>query len=277
MWWRRLVPIIANEAVRGAAEAAQSSQAATDDLLRPLDQMLIYALDLEAAPRIAKLENPVKLQGDGFRCWISRAPDRRLGVCVTGTGSAAAGAAAAAAIAAHQPHWVISVGLAGALEPSVSRGDLLLVRTVKSTESPDLQVGLKLSEESLEGSPGVRLGDLFTAERLVAAPDDKAQLFSQSGAAAVDMETYAVAAACQQAGVRFMGVRIISDDASEEIPPEVAELLKRRSTAGQAGAAAAALMRRPSVVKDLYRLRETAIELSDQLDEFLDGVLEQLT
>lgn len=276
MWLRRLLPFAAKMAAQQAAEAAAEVRDAPSSADRTAEVLLCYALDLEAAPRLARLTGAARLQGDGFRLWLGRCDERPLAVCVSGMGAAAAGHAAAAAIAAHRPRWVLCVGLAGGLDESLVRGDVVFVDRVLQEGSPELAVDLRVSSESLAGSPGVSVGAVVTAEGLVAASADKKALGERTGAAVVDLETYAVAEACRAAGARFLAVRIVSDAASEDLPPEIARLAQKRSTAGQAGAAAGALFRRPSVAKDLWNLRSTGVELAERLDAFLDGVLAQL-
>jgi hypothetical protein len=87
----------------------------------------------------------------------------------------------------------------------------------------------------------------------------KRDLAARTGAAIVDMETHAVATAAAAAGLPCHGVRIISDDASQALPPEAMALARPQSAARRFGAVLGALGRRPAVVGDLWRLYEHAV------------------
>jgi adenosylhomocysteine nucleosidase len=90
------------------------------------------------------------------------------------------------------------------------------------------------------------------------------------------METAAIAAVCRQEKTRFLSVRVISDAVDDELPPEIEKLMASKSFARQLGAAAGAIFKRPSSIKDMWKLREDAVRLSDRLATFLSGVVEQL-
>ena len=90
------------------------------------------------------------------------------------------------------------------------------------------------------------------------------------------METFAVAETSAAFKRRFLSVRVISDALDDELPKEISRLLDQQSTAAQLGAAAAALWKRPSSAKDMWKLKEDALQASDRLAKFLAGVIAQL-
>ena len=90
------------------------------------------------------------------------------------------------------------------------------------------------------------------------------------------METSSVAALCAERGVRFLSVRVISDEAATNIPPEALAILGE--TGGvRLGAALGSIWKRPGSVKDLLALRTHANEAAETLSRFLLGILPQLT
>ena len=116
---------------------------------------------------------------------------------------------------------------------------------------------------------------LLTVDRAVRLPSDKRKLFEQYGAAAVDMETFAVAEVCRRMDVPFSSIRVISDTADDELPRDVENLLEQKSGAARLGAAVGAVWRRPASLKDMYQLRENALVASDRLARFIiDNVLD---
>ena len=80
---------------------------------------------------------------------------------------------------------------------------------------------------------------------------------------------------CRERGVKFLAVRVISDDMSADLPEEVRTVIGSSGSA-RFGAALGALWKRPGSVKDMWHLRETAHTASEHLATFLDGVVKQL-
>ena len=89
------------------------------------------------------------------------------------------------------------------------------------------------------------------------------------------METSAVAALCGERAVRFLAIRVISDDARADLPAEIASLLTR-SGSYRVGAALRAIWHRPSSLKDFWTLHEHAQEAADRLAAFTAGAIERL-
>jgi hypothetical protein len=83
--------------------------------------------------------------------------------------------------------------------------------------------GLALNEELIAsvalGRRRVVRGGLAGVERVIAAQACKAALRSETGAAAVDMESHIAAAYAAESGLPFAALRVISDPASRALPP----------------------------------------------------------
>ncbi len=123
--------------------------------------------------------------------------------------------------------------------------------------------------------PRIRPGRLLTVDRIIRTSVEKAELHRRFEADVVDMETSAVAALCSERAVRFLAVRVISDEARVDLPPEIAALLTR-SGSYRVGAALRALWHRPSSLKDFWTLHEHAQEAADRLAAFTAGAIERL-
>ena len=88
---------------------------------------------------------------------------------------------------------------------------------------------------------------LIAVDHVVATPRDKRALAERTGAAIVDMETHAFAAACEAAGVPWTVVRGVSDTPDETLPAEVINWV-RPDGGTYAARAAIGLLTKPSLV-----------------------------
>lgn len=111
------------------------------------------------------------------------------------------------------PLWVISYGLAGALQEEVRSGDLVAdiygvpEHAAESARRTAQNMGLRL-----------HLGKLHTSDTLVTEPGHKRELGRKLRAAAVDMESSAVRRWCESRNGTFIGIRGILDEVHERLP-----------------------------------------------------------
>jgi adenosylhomocysteine nucleosidase len=117
---------------------------------------------------------------------------------------------------------VISFGVAGGLDPTLKSGDVVVATEVMAGDTRWL-AGLALNEQLIAsvGLANRRIvrGRLAGAEQVVAARHVKAALHSETGAAAVDMESHIAADYAAKAGLPFAALRVISDPATRALPP----------------------------------------------------------
>lgn len=247
-----------------------------DAELLPCHTGLVFALALESGHLRDRLTGTVEIQGAGFRVATGGLKGRGIAVLHAGPGRDAALRGTEALIAGHRPRWVISAGFAGALQPNIARGDIVMVNSVANLQGERLAIDLRVNAQTVSKLSGVHVGRLLSVDSIVRKPEDKQSLGRQHDALAVDMETMAVAEVCRREKQRFMAIRVISDTMDEELPADIERLLHKRTTAQRIGAAAGGLVRRPSGIKDLWRLRENALSAADRLAKFLEGVIVQL-
>jgi hopanoid-associated phosphorylase len=124
---------------------------------------------------------------------------------------------------------VISFGVAGGLDPTLKSGDVVVATEVLAGDDRWL-AGFSISEDLIAsvglGRRRVVRGLLAGAEELVSARHVKAALHSETGAAAVDMESHIAAAYAAKAGLPFAALRVISDPASRGLPALAASVIK---------------------------------------------------
>ncbi len=129
-------------------------------------------------------------------------------VLVTGIGSSRTLPTVKKQLQGESFRLVISAGFAGATQPDLRVGDLVLASEVLDIASGRRWVPARF--EMKENSDFTR-GRLATLDRPLAAPKEKSKFGARYGTAAVDMETAAVAAAASDAGVPWVSLRAILD------------------------------------------------------------------
>jgi adenosylhomocysteine nucleosidase len=124
---------------------------------------------------------------------------------------------------------VISFGVAGGLDPSLRSGDVVVATEVLAGDAC-WGAGLSLSEDLIDrltsGRRRVVRGRLAGAEEVVTGRSCKAALHSETGAAAVDMESHIAAAYAAEADLPFAALRVISDPAHRALPALAREAIK---------------------------------------------------
>ncbi len=244
----------------------------TEEDLAHADIGLVCALAIEVDPLLKRCAKVRKYTGGKFTFRGGRYDDIRLAFVQSGMGFAKAREASKLLIDAHTPDWVLSIGFSGGLLPEMKVGDLVMANSIVDTHGNELNVDLKMADDR---ENGMYVGRLVNTDAIVRSVVEKKALAETHQAIAVDLESLAVAQMCQETGTRFMAVRVISDDLSADLPPEVMSVIGA-SGAMRVGSAIGSLWKRPSSIKDLWRLREYAHQAAERLATFLDGVLLQL-
>jgi adenosylhomocysteine nucleosidase len=141
--------------------------------------------------------------------WRAEVENERVLIAHCGVGPAAAGKRIESLLGNDRPRMLIATGFAGALEPSLALGDLMLASNFSDPE---------MLAKAQRIAPHAAVGAMTSAALPVETAAAKSALAGASGAIAVDMETNVLAAACSRAGVPLLAVRAISDRAGEFLP-----------------------------------------------------------
>jgi adenosylhomocysteine nucleosidase len=142
---------------------------------------------------------------------------RRLGWTVAIGGGTATGALSAAdALTGQGCTSLISCGLAGALDPALRPGALIVPSAVLAGDARHA------TDPALSRILGGMSADtLHGADAIVTDAAAKRALWQQTGAAAVDLESGAVARVAAERGIPFAVLRAICDPAHRTLPPAV--------------------------------------------------------
>jgi adenosylhomocysteine nucleosidase len=202
----------------------------------------------------ARILGPAARHGAGLR----RLADGAL-LAVSGIGQAAAAAAARRLVLAGAS-GLASFGMAGGLDPALTCGTVLLPEEIVTWEGAGTAgSGSATSREwrqrvraALPASCVACAGRLLTSGLPVGRPDAKAAAWHGSRAAAVDMESAAIAQVAAQAGLPFIALRVIVDTAADELPAAV--IAASGGGRLRIGRLLAGLLRAPAQVGALIRL-----------------------
>lgn len=173
---------------------------------------------------------------------------------VTGVGPVAAAAGAGRLVTAGAGA-LLCFGMAGALDPQLSAGRLFLPSEIAHPDGPvfTCDPGWRARVAAvLEALAPVTPGRLRSVAAPVTTVAAKAALW-HSGSIAVDMESAAVADVARRAGLPFLAIRVIIDDACTELPGAIAAATDADGRASTSRVLAH-LLREPAQIWPLIRL-----------------------
>jgi hopanoid-associated phosphorylase len=148
---------------------------------------------------------------------------------------------------------LVSFGIAGALDPALKPGDLVVGAAVRTAQGERLPVDQKWLVRLATHLGTARVADVVGSARIVATAERKATLHRDTGAVAVDQESHWVAEAAHSQRMPFVVLRAIADRAGDDLPPAVMVGLDTRGNA-RMGAVIFALLRDPSQIGGLIRV-----------------------
>jgi adenosylhomocysteine nucleosidase len=149
-------------------------------------------------------------------------------LAVSGMGRTAAAQSARALMDAGATA-LVSWGMAGGLDPALAAGTIFLPSEVISLDGVTVTTAGHWRER-LSSAVAARVhitqgpvtqGRLLTSPKAIGSPADKAKVFRETGAVAVDMESLAIAEAAHSRQLPFLAVRVIVDSAADALPRAV--------------------------------------------------------
>jgi adenosylhomocysteine nucleosidase len=180
-------------------------------------------------------------------------------VACAGMGPERATLAVQAAMAAKPLTALLSVGFAGACDPTLKAGDIIRAGVVVDTQSGERYIN-SAYKQVLVSAPAI------------ASVREKKRLYESYGTTAVDMEAATVARIAEAHNLSFRAIKAISDEANFELH-ELARFASRDGQFREAAFAAYSIAR-PRLWPKLFQLAENSklairsltTELESQLD-----------
>jgi adenosylhomocysteine nucleosidase len=172
---------------------------------------------------------------------------------LTGMGTVGAAEAARRMLDAGDVDHVVVVGIAGGIDDRLAIGDVIRPGVVIDGASGAEYRPHPLGEEADPPDQGA----LHTSDEFIVDPDRVAALRAR-GVIAMDMETAAVAAVCEELGCPWSVVRAISDRSSDGMADEAVFELAHSDGSPNLRAVARFVARHPGRVAQLVRLGRDA-------------------
>jgi adenosylhomocysteine nucleosidase len=194
---------------------------------------------------------PVPKKSDGWK------------IMITGMGRKNAADSLRRALDTERPRLVITSGFAGGLNPAFK------TKTIIFEADPETGLAARLSKL------GAKPARFHCAERVAATVAEKKSLREATGADAVEMESAAIREICREQKIPSATIRVISDDAQQDLPLDFNALMTADFQINYLKLAGK-LIRHPGKLRELLRfqkqLESCASELWDVMyDLLVDG------
>jgi hopanoid-associated phosphorylase len=113
---------------------------------------------------------------------------------------------------------IISIGIAGGLEPRLRPGHWVVADAVRDAGEA-MPTDPEWTDRLVRRLPRAAKGLLLGVDALVATTAQKAALYRTIGAIAIDMESHIAARIARRHGLPFVSARVISDAGHRTLPP----------------------------------------------------------
>lgn len=227
---------------------------------------ITFALPAESSDFVRLLAKPATPVGAGDESIRGQIHGRSAAVFHTGVGEKSCRARIEKFLGQQQVRYLISAGFAGALDPGLRVGDLLLSENFSSPALLDAA-----HRDFPGGAPFV--GKLATVPAVIDTKSERQRWAAESGAVAVDMETEVIAAACAARGIPMLSLRVISDTPAEPFPAPTAVLFDLEKQKTNFGRLALHLVTHPGAVTRLNAFRRRIGLARQSLTSALDQLL----
>jgi adenosylhomocysteine nucleosidase len=237
-----------------AAAPGQRDAAATTHLpvvhSVPVRIGMLAAMPSELRPLVRKLRLRHADEAIGRKAHVGRLGRADITAAVTGMGTVAAAEAARRMLDAGDVDHIVVVGIAGGIDDSLAIGEVVVPKTVI-----DGVTGMEYRPDPLGETPSH--GALHTSDEFIVDPERLTALRAR-GVVALDMESAAIGAVCQERGCPWSVFRAISDRSSDGLADDAVFHLARPDGSPNLPAVARLVARQPRRIVDLVRLGRDA-------------------
>ena len=245
--------------------------------------LIAAALQEELNVALSLCEDTRRIRRRGVEYWQAVRNSQAIHFLKTGVGPKRSAGRLADALEILEASQILVLGYAGALDPELKLGMLVVVRkalacsidkTNPAVENMKLDKTFVLapSDSLVRTSESlhlpVRHGDTMTSSHVWGNPGHKKILMEKFGASIVDMETAALAGVSENANIPIRCVRVVSDEAGDRF----LEPFSYDPSAGMPKRAGR-LIQKGNPVKAFRKWKRNASEARDCLSRFLAGYL----
>jgi adenosylhomocysteine nucleosidase len=189
---------------------------------------------------------------------LGRVNGRQVVMVANGPGRKLAGFAVDTVKAHQSMDGLVSVGFCGGLQPWLATCDIFVASEIVGV-APALQ---PTSQKIF------KTGKLLSIDRVVTTAGQKAEV-GKAGAAAVEMEAYAVAERAQESNVPFYAIRVITDTWNESFCLDFNRMRSNDGRFSRAKILAAALRSPAKTFPELIKLNKTTKRAAQALGDFI--------
>jgi nucleoside phosphorylase len=193
--------------------------------------LIAAALAEELATALNLCNRRKRARDAGVPLWTGMRGQEMLYFLKLGVGPARSAEMLRRALDYLKPTGILIIGYAGALDPVLKQGELVVVERAdllpeEFWDAPAQEIGTgsgwplacagELCAAAKAANLPVRCGTALTSYHIIGAPEQKHVLFHRFHAAVIDMETAALARIAAIAAVPLQCVRAVSDEAQDD-------------------------------------------------------------
>ena len=186
----------------------------------------------------------------------------KVEVLITGMGKRNAARSLRSFLEGRRPDHVLSCGFAGGLNPALKTGTVVF--------AADNDSGL----ETALSNAGAQRVRFHCADSVAATAAEKQAVWKSTGAEAVEMESQALGAVCDESGIPFSVVRVILDTAAEDLPLDFNRLMTPDMRMDYARLAVA-IVKSPGKIGALLKLQKQGQAAAASLAKVLVTLLDR--
>ncbi|MDY0384269.1 nucleoside phosphorylase [Trichlorobacter sp.] len=242
---------------------------------------IVTALPEERAAVLKAMRQTTREQQGGLLLYRGVLAGRELCLIEGGMGTSAAARASKTLITACKPTLLISAGYCGAVRPGPATGDLVLCSRLLTADQERVQELLLPGSEQAAARLAAELqrfglrawqGSFITTRGITGKAAIAARLPEDMAHPVLEMESAAVALAANGTGIPFIGLRTVSDDASEELKFSLEEICDANGQVA-IGRVVWLLARRPLLLAQFLRLAAGSAKAGQALGKALEKIV----